>query len=347
MIGEPTTYRGRVRHHRALALLTGVLAVLTLTVSCESSPDGSAPLEATIDASGGVPVPDGAYFGAHVTAEGPDRRTSLLALEDAVGRRFAIEHVYYRWDSTFPSAYDRATSRQGRLLFLNWTTRLDAGGAVDWADIADGRYDALIDRRAQALSDFGAPVLLGFAHEPGALLGEGAERSGDESAYIDAWRHIVDRFAALGVDNVSWVWTLTAYAFRTGDPGSLYPGDDIVDWVGVDGYVNLACPWLDVPWSSWTETFTPAAQFAAGHHKPLVVAEFGLREDPADPQRKGQWLADAADEIRQMPQIKAVVSFDSQESCSSPVDSSPEALEGYREMGAAPWLSDLLPARRQ
>jgi beta-mannanase len=190
-------------------------------------------------------------------------------------------------------------------------------------------------------------VLLGFAHEPGALLGDGAGRSGDETAYVDAWRHMAERFAEVGADNVSWVWTLTAYSFRTGDPESLYPGDDIVDWVGVDGYVNVACPWLDVPWSSWTEAFTPAVEFAEEHRKPLVVAEFGLREDSADPQRKSQWLADAADEIRRMPQIKAVVSFDSQESCSSPIDSSAEAVQGYREMGSADWLSDPAPVRRQ
>lgn len=288
--------------------------------------------------SGAVPVPaEGAYFGTQLSASLPRRRARLVDLERAIGRRFAVDHVYYRWDEPFPSGYDRWTVRQGRLLFLNWTTRRTRGGPVTFADITAGRYDHVITARAKRLAELGVPVLMGFGHEPGALVGDPPGRSGTPEEYVAAWRHIAQVFAAADAP-VSWVWTLTSYAFRQGTADSFYPGDDVVDWVGADGYVNVDCPWLRVGWSSWTELFARAEEFAADHGKPLVVAEFGLREDPADPDRKARWLRDSLSQMEEMPYLKAVVSFNSTQACSAPIWSSDAAVAAYREVGASAYF---------
>lgn len=316
--------------HRLATLGLGLVLALS-SVSCgASSGDPSAD---------NVPVPaEGAYFGTHFSAGLADRRDRIEQLEADLGRPLLIDHVYHRWDDEFPSDYDRWTMDQGRILFLNWTTRTDSGPPVKFRDIISGALDDVIDARARAIADLGRPVLLGFGHEPGALIGEGGSRSGTEEEYVEAWRHVASRFDAAGARNVSWVWTLTAFAFKNGDGEGLYPGDDVVDWVGVDGYVNVGCPWLNVPWSPWSELFAPADAFAAAHDKPLVVAEFGLGEDPGDPQRKAEWLRDAAEEIQEMESLKAVVSFNSQADCSSHIVTSEAALRGYRAMAQDPWL---------
>jgi hypothetical protein len=310
-------------------------AVVTLALACGScSATTAAP-----DGGAAVPVPaEGAYFGTHFSASLPDRRQRLEALEDQLGRGFAVDHTYYQWDDVFPTDYDRWTLRSGRIPFLNWTTRSSDGPPVKFSDIISGDLDAVIDARAREVADLGRPVFVAFAHEPGPLIGDSPSTSGTEEEYVEAWRHVVSRFDAEGADNVSWVWTLTAFAFKNGDQDTLYPGDDVVDWVGVDGYVNVRCPWLDVPWTRWAEVFTPAHDFAASRDKPLMVAEFGLREDPSDPARKAEWLSESVEDIKDMPSLKAVVSFNSQSSCSSPVVSSQQALRGYRTMGQDPWL---------
>ena len=281
-----------------------------------------------------VPVPStGAYFGTHFSKDLPDRQATLLDLEGKMGRKFAIDHVYYRWDTTFPAEYDRWTAGQGRLLFLSWTTLRSQGPAVKWADIASGRQDQVIDARAAAIKTFGHPLLLGFAHEPGALVGSTNFSSGTPTEYVAAWKHLKQRFQDAGVHNVSWVWTLTGQTFRHGDPESFYPGDAVVDWVGVDGYANLPCPGLNAPWAPWSQVFGGAVQFAQGRAKPLIVAEFGVGEDAMDSERKARWYRDAATTIAKTPTIKAVVSFNSQASCSAYAAGTPASLAGYRDMG--------------
>jgi len=286
-----------------------------------------------------IPV-TGAYFGTHFSATLADREETITDLESHVGRMFSIDHVYHGWDTPFPSEYDRWTVGEGRTLFLSWTTRRgDSASTAKWADIVAGLYDELIDERAAAMVALGRPVLMSFDHEPSAQVGDGEGDSGSVEDYRAAWQHVVDRFDGAGAANVSWVWTMTAYNFRTADPTPFYPGDEIVDWVGVDGYTNIECPWLDVPWRSWEEIFGAANTFATRHDKPLVIAEFSAREDEADPERKASWLLEAVDAVESMPSIKAVVSFNSTQTCSSIIASSERAVQAYRDVGASPVFS--------
>lgn len=321
---------------------TSVVLATTLTClaaalsGCTGSEQEPAP--GPLPAVRTVPVPEGAaYLGMHLSATLEDRRRAMTDLEADLGRTVVLDRVYHRFDADFPTAYDRWSVARGRTLFLGWSCRT-TDGVVDWREVADGAWDDVIDARAAAVAELDVPVMISFCHEPGTYLGE--ERSGTTEDFVAAWRHVVTRFAEAGTAT-SWVWTLTAYAFREGEAPAWYPGDDVVDWVGVDGYVNVDCPWLDVPWRTWTETFTDAHAFAAEHDKPLAVAEFSLREDPADPERKGAWLSDAAAEVAAMPRLRAVVGFNSVESCSDQVASTPEALAGLRSLAH----SDALSAR--
>lgn len=278
----------------------------------------------------------GAYLGTEYSAH-LDRRHLIEARERSLGRKFAIDHVYHKFDEPFPDTYDRWTVQRGHVLFLSWSCRLKQGGAVDWRDIADGKQDHVIDARARALRALHVPVLVSFCHEPGTYVG--ASKSGDESDFRAAWQHIHDRFDSVGVHNVSWVWTLTAFALRSGTAPAYYPGDGQVDWVGVDGYTNIDCPWLSVPWTSWTDIFSSANSFAREHDKPLIVAEFSAREDTQDPSRKERWLKNSLKDMEGMSQLKAVVEFNSTESCSSYVVSSPRSAAGFKVLADSSWLS--------
>ena len=335
----------------ALFALAGILAL----GSCTSSPDeaahptspGPTPTLTAVRPTPGstvVPVPAvGAYFGTHFSAGTADREATITEQEQALGRKFAIDHVYDDWDVPFPSSYDRWSVAQGHVLFLSWTTRRGSDEpTAKWSDIAAGAYDGLLDRRAAAIAALNSPVLMSFDHEPGAQVGTSADRSGSPEEYIAAWRHIVERFAAAGVRNVGWVWTLTAFSFREGDPDAFYPGDEVIDWVGADGYANIECPWLTVPWRSWPEIFGAAADFAARHDKPFIVAEYSAREDSADPGRKAEWLEGAIEAVNSMPALKAIVAFNSTRSCSSPIATSDQTLAAYRTVGASPAFSALV-----
>ena len=285
-------------------------------------------------------MPSGAYLGMHFPGGPRGGEQALGRLEERLGRPLALDRVYHRWDEAFPTVADRRSVAAGRTLFLGWSCRA-SDGVLNWRHLAEGGYDDLVDARAAALRALDRPVLMSFCHEPATYVG----RSGTSADFVAAWRHLVVRTSADGAP-VSWVWTLTSHAFRQQQADAFYPGDDVVDWVGVDGYVNVDCPWLDVPWRSWDETFGPAEAFAEQHGKPLAVAEFSLREDPADPGRKGRWLRDSLPQLEAMSRLHAVVGFNSEHACSSYVVSSPAALAGLRSWSDSDFFSPTgVPAR--
>lgn len=329
---------------RLATLLTVLVAVLG---GCSAADPPTGPTPRPVVASGSkVPVPEvGAYFGTQFSGTEEERKAKITALEDQIGRKFAIDHVFYRWDVQFPQDYDRWTIAQGRTLFLNWSSRQQDKSGAKWADIAAGRYDALIRERAAAIKALDVPVFLSFTHEPNQLVGDGRNASGHPPDYVRAWRHVVSMFNQAGATNVSWVWVQMAFTFRQGQADQFYPGDDIIDWVGVDGYHNINCPWLRAGWKGFDAVFGKAVSWAEARGKPLMIAEFNLREDPADPQRKAQWLRDLAGEVARSPTIKGIVSFNSRESCAADIATSPEAVEGYKDLGQSPQLQAPAPRR--
>jgi hypothetical protein len=113
--------------------------------------------------------------------------------------------------------------------------------------IEAGQFDAQLDAWAGALRDFGKPVLLRFAHEMNGNwypYGGGGDFDLDghpdgPEAYIRAWRHAHDRFAAAGARNVLWVFCPNAEDFPDkgwNRPFGYYPGDAYVDMISVDAY---------------------------------------------------------------------------------------------------------------
>ena len=95
----------------------------------------------------------------------------------------------------------------------------------------------------------------------------------------------------------------------------IYPGDNYVDWTGMDNY-NRYAGWesfntmITGSGTNWiSNTYQSLLDIAAS--KPIMLAEFGSKEDATDGQRKANWLTDAlAVQLPgNFPQIKAVVYF--------------------------------------
>lgn len=285
-----------------------------------------------------VPIPrTGAYLGIYNNPQGLGRETSLDQLEARIGRKFAIDHRYYRWDQPLPTPYDRWTAAAGRIPLINWETQTVTGHQIKWAAIAHGAQDATIRARARELRAWRVPLLLVFQHEPGHLIGNSPKDGGSAADYVAAWRHVFNIFRAEHVNNVSFVWVLTAFNFRAGGgvatADQLYPGDAYVNWIGVDGYNYYNCSAVHSSgWRSFEQVFQPWYNWALPHHKPLIVAEWGVQEDPADPARKGEWFIQAAQQIQHMPAIKAVVYFNAAPACPNWVTSSIQALAGFRTL---------------
>jgi beta-mannanase len=270
---------------------------------------------------------------------------NLQAAEASVGRKFAIDHRYYPWATPMPDAYDKWTVAHGHIPMISvCSCYWDQGNTpVMWADIARGRYDLYLISIADGFKALKVPMFFLFDAEPETNVGT----RGSVADYVAAYRHVVDVFRQRHATNVAFVWSVTGYAFQSASgqaetAASLYPGDNYVDWLGVDPYnFDRNGVWRSLayemgPWYTWVRATHPG--------KPLMLSEWGSVEDPHDGNRKAQWFAQASADLQtQFSAVRAVVYFDEQKFEQGTVhdwriDTSAAALGAYRTMAHAPWF---------
>lgn len=300
---------------------------------------------------GPVPLPaDGAWFGAHVAVDdrtGPDRQSALLSVEEQIGRQFGLERVFYRWDEEFPTADDRWSRDRGRVLLLSWNASSNDLSVARWADIAAGKYDDVIDARADAIKAFGSPLIFAFHHEPGNRP-PGGESAGSPEDYVAATRHIHDRFEARGVENVTWALVLFASEYGNSERvASWYAGDEYIDILAADGYNWYGCNGRsNAPWRSVEAVFRNFYEYGLAHRKPMIVAEWASGEDPEVVGRKAQWIEQGAEIFQSWPEIVGVSWFNAAPNPGCPrwVDTSSSSLAAFRAMGELPYFGGEPPA---
>ena len=282
-------------------------------------------------------VPDpgtGALFGsAGDFQRAPTSEAQFAATQDLISRRYDIFHGYHYWSEEFPTGAEQSLAADGTILYLSWETE-----GVQWSSIIDGDYDELLAARARSIQLLEATVMLALQHEPEMHLSE----SGTAAEYVDAHHYVHDFFVNKGVENVVWVWNVTGAGEFFEIYNSLYPGDDVVDWVAWDPYNWFGCR-EDSPWRSFEEIVDPFYQWARQrYNKPLMVGEFGVVEhaEPGGPSKSG-WFNDAIDAMTARPEIKAYVYFDvgSPRFCDWSIDSSPQAFAAFRRLANHPYLN--------
>ena len=262
-------------------------------------------------------------------------------LESQLGRKFDLDKRYYMWDSAWPTSYDRTTVAEGRTVAVSWVATRRDGSGIPWRQIANGSHDAHIAARADAVKQFGTPIMIAFHHEPEDDL----RQLGTPAEFASAFRHIVTMFRNRGATNAVWVWNMMAYSFVSSSRIPLleyYPGDSYVDWLAADGYNWFGSSWIGAgqPWRSFASVFQAFYDWGSARGKPLAIYEFGVLEDTVtpNPQRKAQWFRDALATIKRWPALKAIIYFNAHEWY---YDSSQASTNAVKEIGADPFFNPL------
>lgn len=259
---------------------------------------------------------------------GDSDKDALLHLESEIGRKVAIDHIYVHFGTPLPYsrfAWDRAN---GRVPLVDWDL---SPPADDWSQIAAGKADSLIDETARAAKAYGHPILLSFDHEP--LYGTYVP--GKPAQFVAAWRHVVDRFRAMGASNVFWVLILTASTYDAGVADLYYPGRSYVNFLGADGY-NWRWAHHQARWRSFADIFTSFYFYSVEKHLPAMITETGTLEDPTDPGRKAAWLLGAENWLHTHPNIKAFIYFNTTVRWPWWIDTSPQSLAAFRTLAKDP-----------
>jgi hypothetical protein len=289
--------------------------------------------------------------GAHTESRGV---RALAAFERKTGRHQAVYHAYHGGiRQLFPTPQEIAIAHQPgkrRILFLNWKPE-----STSWARIARGdrRTDAFLDRLAAHIKkNFPEKFFFAVHHEGENDVREKAGSGYTARDYAAMYRHVVKRLRAKGADNIVSVLVHMAYVPHATKDWftAMYPGDDVVDWIGFDTYAYSDPGYGHGDLSeilnrrqevkgkrAWPGFYTWATTRHAG--KPIMIAEWGVWSSKRNTRYKADFYRRLGHEIRRFPKIKAMVQFETpsnQKGQDSSVDSTPSALRAYRDLGRLP-----------
>ena len=259
----------------------------------------------------------GRWLGVAAQAYSPLTSKAAMAVdEDFSGSPFAIAHVYNTNGKLFPSASDISLATEAgrnRLLFENWKPATNQ----TWAQIAAGGSDARIDTEAAYLkSTFNLPFFLSVWHEPENDVNLAAGSGMTPTDYQAMFRHVVQRVRGDGANKFVSVMNYMGFGRWDSMVNSLYPGDDVVDWIAYDPYqyspgtgaghdfkTMVNAPYKTSPgFYTWATTTHPS--------KPLMLGEWGGFYSPADPAGQAAFFNTVASQIGAFPALKAYVYFD-------------------------------------
>jgi len=186
--------------------------------------------------------------------------------------------------------------------------------------IANGRYDDYVKNFGKRLKVFlsGSDQIYGtsddrrayvrFAHQMNgnwfpwspscawSCQSTGQEIHQSSTSYVKMWKYIVDVFDSLGIRNASrlqMVWSVNNIDFQNGIE-DFYPGDNYVDWVGLDGY-NFGDTVPQHDWETASQVFKdiiPKVKKVGGK-KPIAITEFASVTSPKSVAEKSKWIEDA------------------------------------------------------
>ncbi|MFI5935600.1 glycoside hydrolase family 26 protein [Actinoplanes sp. NPDC051494] len=313
------------------------------------APQGAGTCETGVDLVPSCGVLWGVAPGAFTDARG---QQALAAFEKKTERHQDVYHAYHRGNSQlFPTVAERRIAREPgreRILFLNWKPK-----GASWAKIAKGdkATDKYLDKLAAYINNtFPEQFFFTVHHEAEDNVREKSGSGYRAEDYSAMYRHVVKRLRAHGVDNLVTVLVHMAYVPHTSQKwfDRMYPGDDVVDWIGFDsyaysdpGYGHGDFEELLNRQSSARPAWPGFYNWAATKHpgKPLMVAEWGVWSSKKNPGHKAEFYREVGRQIKKFPKIKALIHFDTphnQDGRESSVDATKESLAAYRKLGKLP-----------
>jgi hypothetical protein len=261
-------------------------------------------------------------------------------LIDELGRTPAIIQSFNGWNA-FPKEFLDFVVGKGAMPMVT------IGSPGSLVEVAGGQHDQVIGKWAQAAKAYPHVIYVRLMWEMnGGWYTWGFGNKGNTAPqYVAAFRHIVDVFHQSNVENVQFVWCVSASAQRKGPPlKDFFPGDEYVDWVSMDGYnhqggrpISLQAVFMDA-----------YEQLTKMSNRPVMIAETGTVEDSADPSAKAKWLTEGFLRTipQKMPRVKAVLYFDAPgQGFTYPLHSSQASFEAFKQIVASPLYQASAPTQ--
>jgi mannan endo-1,4-beta-mannosidase len=203
--------------------------------------------------------------------------------------------------------------QEGRMLELTLQTVAQTHGKGNMVyDILDGKYDTYLQNYANAVADYGEPILFRLGNEMNGdwCVYSSHHTSKDTEIFKAFYRYIYKIFQEAGADNVIWVWNPNGKAFpdfKWNDELCYYPGDEYVDVIGMTSY-NTGTYYQNENWTEFDQMYDPLYQkYTERYDKPLMITEFSSSSFGGD---KEAWVSRMFQHIGKYDRIKVAVWWD-------------------------------------
>ncbi len=173
-------------------------------------------------------------------------------------------------------------------------------------EIAQGAWDSTLAVFARQAKLAAVPVYLRFGYEMNGYWFPWGEKPAE---FLSAWRHAHGVFTQEKADNVEWVFAPgVLWGTMRAQDGIMayYPGDSVVDIVGLDGYNFGDDAAAGHEWQSFWDIFGQSLVAARSLGKPVWITEIGCAAD----ERKPEWLGQVLSFMDCNPCIEAMLWFD-------------------------------------
>jgi hypothetical protein len=305
---------------------------------------------AAVSTAAPSPIYWGATIGDHITGtQAPWDMSSVSRFESSVGKAVSMINFFQPFANCpsgncsfykFPSGPMDLIRGHGSIPVFTWASQSTPSSLNEpdfqLSDVISGRYDEYLRGFAEESRDWGHPYFLRFNWEMnGDWFPWSEEVNGNQPGeYVAAWRHVHDIFTAVGATNATWVWCPNVDpAGSMQDLAPLYPGDEYVDWTGLDGYNWGTNPASPKGWKSWDGLFRDTYDEITGQiapSKPMMIGETGATEIGGS---KAAWIKDALGRIpTEYPSIRALLWFDKfDDGMDWPIETSSSATAAFAE----------------
>ncbi|EMA49248.1 MULTISPECIES: glycoside hydrolase family 26 protein [Halococcus] len=216
----------------------------------------------------------------------PERQQTSEAIEREIAEG-EYDDQLAEWASLLESwARPRGDQTRGRRFYFRPAHEMN-GSWFPWSAVDSSRIES-------------TPVPV---EDTGNATGGENPTAGTPQDYVEMWRRLYDAFDETDLDetDVQWVWAVNAEQVPSYlQTERYYPGDEYVDWVGIDGF-NRGGTESYSSWQSPTQLFDPMlGRLRELTDKPMALTEFastsvvgGEGGTEPRPARKAEWIESA------------------------------------------------------
>lgn len=252
--------------------------------------------------------------------------------EETIGTKLDMLSTFVFWsgDNSFPTEIANEAKINNQTLIIYWESRDSKlrnlnDEKFSYDAIIRGDWDDYIYSFGKSIDDLQQNVILiPFIEMNGNWYPWSITKNGNSAEkHKLAYRKIHDMLGS--IPNLEFGWVVnngSAPDSFENDPLNLYPGDEYVDYVGVDGF-NFGDPWQE-----FDEVFGEILTTLKTFNKPIMIFSMASADGP----KKSRWIEDMSAQLQKHPEVRGFVWFNEDKERDWRIWSDPESLESFRQM---------------